>query len=141
MAEMQYAIDLAKNIIFCKFKGFLRPKALIAHIMEIRNDPVFHHNLNTIADLRDAILPVSFLEMNDVADFVKATSSIRGKFKLALITNQSSTNRGAGIYTALSDCDHAKLCADMEEAEAWVGGWSIPRAKLSRYDLSMFALS
>ena len=138
MAEMQYAIDLAKNIIFCKFKGLLRPKALIAHIMEIRNDPIFHCNLNTIADLRGAIIPVSFLEVNVVADFVKTTSSIRGKFKLALITSQSNTNRGAGIYTALSDCDHAKLCASMEEAEAWVGGCSIPHAKLNRYDLSMF---
>lgn len=54
MTEMQYSIDLNKNIILCEYSGNLEAEKLIEHIKSIRNDPEFHNGLNTISDIRKA---------------------------------------------------------------------------------------
>lgn len=121
MTGMRYAIDLDQNIIRCEYRGHLEAMKLIEHIVTIRNDPEFHNGLNTISDIRKAVFSRGFLEMNTIAGFVKKTSQTRSNFKLALIVNQSTAD-SAELYRNLSPDDHVKLCFDMEEAEAWVGG-------------------
>ena len=119
MTDMQYSIDLDKNIILCKYSGSIKAKELVEHIMVIRNDPNFHNGLNTISDIRMATFSKGFSEMNALADFVKSTSQIRSNFRLSLIVDQSTAD-SAELYKNLSMDSHVKLCFDMKEAKAWV---------------------
>jgi hypothetical protein len=119
MAEMEYTIDPAKNIIKCEIGGFVSAETMIDYIITIRKDPDFHNDLNTITDIRNASLAEGFMEANKVADFIKMTSSDRGAFKLALITKPSNKD-SAIIFAMLSGTNQVKLCLSKSDAEAWV---------------------
>lgn len=118
--EMSYTIDLQKSIVFSSYSGYLRAEELINHIKNIRKDADFHGGLNTIADIRTALLPESYAEIMSLVNFIKSSLDKRGKFKLALIIEPTTTSRTAIIYEALAAEDHVRLCQNLAEAEDWL---------------------
>jgi len=122
--EMNYFINLDKNIIYCSLNGIILIDDLLRFIRTIRSDVRFHNGLNTISDIRNAKLPKGFLDMNTLTEFVEACLVQRSKFKLALITSDESTD-SANLFKALSNKSLVRECFTIEDAETWVTSYSI----------------
>ena len=119
MANMNYSINLEKNIIYCEFINSLKSDELIKFITEIRNDSSFHNGLNTITDFRKAIFSENYIEITMLADYVENTASERGEFKLAIICGPETITR-ASLYKILTSDKHVKICVNDSEADDWV---------------------
>jgi hypothetical protein len=119
MDHMSYRIDLQQNIVFGEFRGLVISKYVLELIQEIRNDPDYHKDLNTIFNICEAEIADGFLEINAVAQYLKETIKERSNYKLALLTCKENL-KNIALFKALMKSNNIRACLTLEEAIAWV---------------------
>lgn len=117
---MEYSINKEKQTIHAKFIGTVKSETLIQHILTIRADKYFQKGFNIVVDLRSAHVPKGYMEVAQIADFVKITSVKRSKFKLALLVENPEQIRSARLYTLLVGQPNIQVCQSIKTAEEWV---------------------
>jgi len=86
---MEYSIDTLKRTIHAWFTGPVSSDALIPHIQTLRSDTYFQNGFNVIFDFREAHVPQGYMELPQVAEFVKATSVVKNRFRMAILVKNA----------------------------------------------------
>ena len=123
---MEYSINKEKQTIHAKFLGAMKSETLIQHILTIRADKYFQKGFNIVIDLRSAHVPKGYMQIAQIADFVKITSVRRSKFKLALLADNPEQIRSARLYALLVGQRNIQVCQSIKTAEDWVSHESVP---------------
>lgn len=117
---MEYSIDIVKRTINAWFMGPVSSKTLISDIQTLRSNKYFQDGFNVVVDFRKAHLPRGYLELSQVAEFVKATSVARTTFRIAILVKKAEQIRSAKLYKMLVGHRHVQVCQCVETAEEWV---------------------
>ena len=117
---MEYSIDTVKRTIHAWFTGDVSPDILISDILTLRSDKSFQDGFNVIVDFRVAHLPRGYLEMSQVAEFVKATSVARTTFRVAILVKGAEQIRSAKLYKMLVGHKHVQIFKSIKKGEEWV---------------------
>lgn len=118
---MEYTINSTNKTIYVTFTGPVDAHSLIHHILEIRSEKHFQAGYNIIVDLRKATVPRGYMEVAEVAEFVKVTTVVRETFRMAILVENDAQIRSARLYKLLSSHDHTQVCESIHAAEAWIG--------------------
>jgi hypothetical protein len=86
---MEYSIDTVKRTIHAWFTGDVSPDILISDILTLRSDKSFQDGFNVIFDFREAHVPQGYMELPQVAEFVKATSVVKNRFRMAILVKNA----------------------------------------------------
>lgn len=117
---MEYSIHPNKKVIYITFTGSIDANSLIYHILRIRFDPYFQDGFNVVIDFTKATIPKGYMEIAEVAEFVRATSVVRETFKMAILVETPDQLRSANLYTLLVKQNHVLVCTNKTEAQDWV---------------------
>lgn len=117
---MEYSVNPANKTIHAKFTGYVDSNSLIHHILTLRADKYFQNGFNVIVDFREAYVPRGYMQVAQVAKFIKATSVIRQSFKLAILVRGLEQNHSANLYILLVGDERLRKCQSFEAAEEWV---------------------
>ncbi len=117
---MEYSIDTVKRTIHAWFTGDVSPDILISDILTLRSDTYFQDGFNVIVDFREANVPKGYMELRQVAEFVKATSVARTTFRMAILVKNAEQIQSANLYKMLVGQKHVQICQGLKKAEEWV---------------------
>lgn len=123
---MEYSINSTNKTIYVTFTGPVDAHSLIHHILTIRSERHFQDGYNIIVDLRKAMVPKGYMEVAEVAEFVKVTSVVRETFRMALLVKNDEQIRSARLYKLLASLDHTRVCECIHAAEEWIGNTTQP---------------
>ncbi|MFT5729992.1 MAG: hypothetical protein ACI8PB_004166 [Desulforhopalus sp.] len=117
---MEYSIDTVQRTIHAWFTGSVSPDLLISDILTLRSDTCFQDGFNVIVDFREAQVPQGYMELTQVAKFVKATSVVKDGFRIAILVKNVEQTRSAKLYKMLVGHKHVQVCQSIKKAEEWV---------------------
>ncbi len=117
---MEYSINTNRKTIYVEFAGSVDANSLIHHILTLRSDRYFQDGFNVILDFTNTNIPKGYMELAEVAEFVKATSVVRETFKMAILVATPDQLRSARLYALLVKQNHVLVCTNKSEAEEWV---------------------
>lgn len=140
---MEYSIDTLKRTIHAWFTGPVSSDTLIPHIRILRADTYFQDGFNVIVDFREANVPQGYMELRQVAEFVKATSVARTTFRMAILVKNAEQIQSANLYKMLVGHKYVQICQSIKKAEEWVSQSSDPEVtqRLREMDYEHFKWS
>lgn len=117
---MEYSVDTLKRTIHAWFTGPVSSDTLIPDILTLRADTCFQDGFNVIVDFREAHVPKGYMELRQVAVFVKATSVARTTFRMAILVKNAEQIQSAKLYKMLVGGTCVQICQSIKKAEEWV---------------------
>ena len=117
---MEYSIDIKKRTIHAWFTGSVSSDTLISHVQTLRSDMYFQDGFNLIVDFREAYVPQGYMELTQVAEFVRATSIAQKTFRLAILVKEAEQIQSANLYILLVSHKNVRICQCVQSAEKWV---------------------
>ncbi len=73
-----YELDTSKNLICTKVEGEINLSELINHMSAVEDDVRFRPGINTLADLEDAFINISYRQIPFITDLLKFREKARG---------------------------------------------------------------
>ncbi|BHH85321.1 hypothetical protein [Desulforhopalus sp. 52FAK] len=117
---MEYSVNTNSKVIHAQFRGAVNSDNLINSILTIRSDKYFQDGYNLIVNFREAYPPKGYMEVAQVAEFVKLTSVARATFKMAILVNDAGQTRSAKLYILLTEQENVQIFHSIKTARNWV---------------------
>lgn len=117
---MEYSVNTNSKVIHAQFRGAVSSDSLINNILTIRSDKYFQDGYNLIVNFREAYTPKGYMELAQVAEFVKVTSVVRATFKMAILVSDAEQIRSAKLYILLLGQKNVQIFESIKTAQNWV---------------------
>ncbi len=117
-----FKIDPGKNILFAEFNGSLDLKYLASHMNGVIQNEGFREGMNTLADLRNVFINMSFDELSAIRELLRYHEKIRGAAKWAVLIESATTRAIINMALPLISLKRTKIRTFNHEdsALAWL---------------------
>lgn len=124
--DFEYRIDPKAGLIFTRFQGKINVQGLIECLKKIYADPEFKRGMNSVNDLRSAVLDWEYEDFERFRAFVQSVEEMRGNCRWAIILTGGATYVSARIAMVIAQAHglgiEARLFESDEDAIAWAKG-------------------
>jgi hypothetical protein len=122
MGKISYSIDTGKNVIYTKVYGNINLKDVENHIQTIQADPNYKNNLQSISDITEAELELSFIKIHGFVNLIKSYAETRQHYKWAFVVGNLHDLGAIKMFIHLIDSGRftIEFFITKEEAENWI---------------------
>ena len=117
-----FKIDPERNILFAEFHGNLDLKDLASHMDSVIQNEGFRKGMNTLADLRNTFIKMSFDELSAIRELLQYHEKIRGAAKWAVLIESATTRAIINMALPLIGLKRTKIRTfnHKDSALAWL---------------------